>query len=276
MGLISLKRFVKRQIRRIKIKLKTVLKGNQAVYKFYDTVKNNNLRVSQLMQTRDALVNRNNTLISSNQNLRETIRNFQPYREAFRDMAPIYRCLKFARLCLESKSALRADIYICHDVLPLVSGVRLSRELGGKLFCNVIEIPSFYSRAIKVPWKAEVLGLIESSIMGNLQTCDHFITVGPTLGEKINNIGPPVTVIENFRYRENLVSSNEIRKRCRLHNGDLLILSISVVASGFEDVLFALAKFPQNVHLACIGKFAPKSYEDTINKLVKTTLSESR
>lgn len=175
---------------------------------------------------------------------------------------PVNVYVNFARNALERVNDLRADVYIGHGVQSLPAAAALARQTGGRYFCDVIEIPSFFDRAVPVRWHVTNTMLLDNAFETFLRRADGALTIGWALRDAIGHITERVTVIPNYRYREELRPSNRLREQCGLGPGDELVLSLSTVATGFEPVIDALALLPPSVHLASIGRFAPAAYRD--------------
>lgn len=198
--------------------------------------------------------------------LREIIAKNRLDIEDSRFMKPLTRQLLFSKAVIEDANALKSDAYISHEVMPLLATKVLANLTGGKKFCNVVEIPSFKHRAIDVSWDATTIEAIDSMVSGLLKDCDEFLTIGDSLGRELAHYGPNINVIPNYKYREVYTKSNELRDLCGLKDNDKLVLAMSTIASGFEEVIDALTLLPDNVHLVTLGQFVPKTYRTKIEK----------
>lgn len=206
---------------------------------------------------RDAVVR------SVNNELRKkkrTIRRLRPLNEAYRRMAGLSQVTNFAQICHRQNARLDADVYIAHDVLALPAVQTLSRLSGGRRVCDVIEIPGFAERTLQPSWHPTTREMLEHMAEAYLQHCDSLLAIGPTLGSRVSGLGPPVHVIPNYRYSETPTRSRELRDWCGVREDESLVLVISTIASGFAEVLDALASLPEDVHLAMLGRIVPESY----------------
>src|SRR5215218_5597143 len=158
---------------------------------------------------------------------------------------------------------------VAHGVQALPAAEIVAGRCGARLFCDVIEIPSFEDRVLESQWHPTNIRFLDLAFEKYLMECDGLLTVGPSLGKAIEHFGAPVRVVQNYRYAETLQPSNRLRERCGLSPDERLVLSISTTANGFEDVLGALASLPETVHLATLGRFVPHSYEQTILRLIE-------
>ncbi len=174
---------------------------------------------------------------------------------------PVLVYLDFARDCLACPDVHGADVYVAHGVQALPAASVLAHQSGGAYYCDVIEIPSFAVRALPSRWHPTTLELLDCAFETYLRRADGLLTIGHALGEEIRALNAQVHVIPNYRPAETLVPSTALRERCGLGADDALVVSISTVATGFEVVLDALATLPANVHLATVGKFAPRDYQ---------------
>jgi glycosyltransferase involved in cell wall biosynthesis len=138
----------------------------------------------------------------------------------------------------------------------------------GRAFCDVIEIPSGADRILPTNHPAVVTRYQDAAYAEMLRQCDGLITVGHTLGAELEKYGVPVHVIPNYRPYEHTQATDVLRQRCRLGDGDRLVLCMSTIASGLETVLQAMSALPSNVHLAVMGRKIPESYEKEIRELV--------
>jgi len=182
---------------------------------------------------------------------------------------PVITYLDFAQSSSNLRSALEAEVYVGHGVQSLPAAAALARETGGRYFCDCIEIPSFFDRAVPVRWSEIDTDFLDSAFASYLRRADGVMTVGWALAEELQEYSNTVTVIPNYRHRQTLQPSTELRDRCGLGPGDKLVLSLSTVASGFEPVLEALALLPADVHLAAVGKFVPAEYEHSCEALAR-------
>lgn len=187
---------------------------------------------------------------------------------SFRVLEPLRKQFSFANKCLESEELDGIDTFVAHEVLPLLAGKKLANKHDANLICNVVEIPSFRDRAVQTNWDDAVLDIIDSQALGQLKSCGQLITIGDTLGKNIGHLNERVTVLPNYRYKEELSKSNELREMCGVGEKDKLVIAISTVATGFEVVLEALAKLDSSVHLVTLGNFVPKDYQQKVEYCV--------
>jgi len=182
---------------------------------------------------------------------------------------PVQVALRFALACEPFREVLRAESYVGHGVQMLPTLRNLVPLAGGRAYCDVIEIPSFADR-ILASRHPDVVTRIQDAANGQmLRECDGLITIGYELGRELGNCGVPVHVIPNFRKAERFTPSDILRKECNLAAADRLVLCISTIASGFEDILGAMSLLPENVHLATMGRFVPEAYRETVETLVE-------
>jgi glycosyltransferase involved in cell wall biosynthesis len=179
---------------------------------------------------------------------------------------PTNGILRFARQAYEAAEVLRAEVHIAHGVPALPAADMVARTTGGRLICDVIEIPSFVGRC---RWHPTNLAFLDLAFESYLRRCDGLLTVGWALKGEIEQYGPPVHVIPNYRRAESLVPSTRLRERCGLGPGDVLLLMLSSNASGMEAVIESLLLLPPNLHLAVVGWIVPAAYRERILALVR-------
>lgn len=161
--------------------------------------------------------------------------------------------LRFARSCHELRDELKAEAYIAHGVEAMPAADLIASTVGGRAYCDVIEVPSFTQRGSEDNWHPSDHALFDRAIESYLRRADGLSTVGWALAGELRHYGPPVRVIPNYRHAEAVPQSTELRDRCGLGAGDVLLLATSTIYSGFEPVIEALRLLPDNVHLATLG-----------------------
>jgi glycosyltransferase involved in cell wall biosynthesis len=181
----------------------------------------------------------------------------------------VFSALKYAEVVATIRNQIQADIYIAHEILPIVAADMLANNTNARIVCDVVEHPRLDARAIPTKLPENVLSLIHASVDGYLRKCDNLLTVSESLGDALERYGVPVSFIPNYRYAENLKFSKQLRTMCNLKEGDELILCISIVASGFELILDAMVLLDDNIHLAVIGRLAPSEYKEKVDSLIE-------
>lgn len=180
----------------------------------------------------------------------------------------LHQMLKFVKNCNVDADILKSDVFVAHEVMPLLGCKFLAKKFNSEMFCNVVEVPSFRERAVKVNWDESVLFTVEQIVSNCLKECDQLITIGETLGNEIVSFGVPVNVIPNYKYSETIKKNNVLRDRVGLKEGEKLVIAVSTIASDFETILEAFQQLPTDVHLATVGKFSPREYESQIQRLI--------
>lgn len=224
--------------------------------------------VSKKNEEIQRLKTRTEELKTSIEKLKERIQRIDVFAQFYRENMPVNRYLRFARVALEHSSELVADCHLCHGLEVTPAAAAVAREVGGKVVADVIEIPSYFDRAVSLTWHTTNMQMLDMAFEAYARNCDSLLTVGWALKKEIESLSNDITVIPNYRYEEKLTRSNILRERCGLKDGDKLILSISTIASGIESVLQAVALLPSNVHFASIGRFVPVGYENKIRNLI--------
>lgn len=223
-----------------------------------------NQRDEEIKKLRERTEKQESTIIK----LKERNQRIDVFAQFYRENMPVNRYLRFARVALEHSADLIADCHVCHglEVTPAAAGV--VRAVGGALVADVVEAPSYFDRVVSSTWHTTNIQLLDVAFEGYARRCDGLLTVGWALKKEIEPLSDAITVIPNYRYKEQLVRSNVLRERCGLKGGDKLLLSISAIASGLENVLRALVLLPSNVHFASMGRFVPAEYEYEIKNLI--------
>jgi hypothetical protein len=88
----------------------------------------------------------------ANKRLRERMASLQGQARFYGENAPVNRFLRFARLAYDAADALKADVMVAHGVQALPAAEIAAGRCGARLFCDVIEIPSFEDRVLESQW----------------------------------------------------------------------------------------------------------------------------
>ena len=185
--------------------------------------------------------------------LQVTHDNLQILSEFYRENPILNRYLRFARYCYERAGDVKAEAYVAHGVEVLPAADVVAKAVGGRVYCDVIEMPSFAQRSVPSNLHPTSHSLLNHAFDGYLRDVAGLSTVGWALGRQIQHFGPRVTVIPNYRRAEPLQRSDQIRERCGLRKEDRLLLASNTIASGLEPIIEALKLLPDNVHLATLG-----------------------
>ena len=183
--------------------------------------------------------------------------------------------IRFARRCQERAADLAADAYVAHGVEALLAADALARAVGGRIYCDVVEMPSFGQRSVTYDVDSINLSLLDHAFDGILRGAAGISTIGWALKEKIENYGPPVTVIPNYRQAQDLYFSVRLREECGIGADDHLLLASSTITSGFEPIVESLILLPSNVHLATLGTIW-RGYRPQVDALVERLGVERR
>lgn len=244
--------------------LETQLKQSDLKFSNLQTISEKRLdTINKLKESRDKLVEGNKRVRASLEKVR--------VREAyFTENPAINRYLRFARNCSEKAEELKADAYCAHGVVPMPAVAAVKDLVGGISICDVIEIPAFSKRAVLSQWHPTMLKTIDMAMESYLRHADHLITIGPALGSLISDIHDDIRTLPNYRYKDSPIPNSTFQDNFNLPKDAKIVLSISTIASGFEEVLKAFTKLPKNVHLINMGKFVPQSYEQEIVELTES------
>jgi glycosyltransferase involved in cell wall biosynthesis len=212
------------------------------------------------------LVEENNALRGQVERLKSAHRHADSLAQIFRENHIVNAYLRVARYCHAAADEIKADAYVAHGVEALPAAEAVANAVGGRVYCDVIEMPSFAQRSVKYNWHPTNLALLDHGFEGYLRNAAGISTIGWALKDKITHYGPPVTVIPNYRYRETLQRSDLMRQKCGLRPEDRLLLASSTITSGFEPIIEALTLLPEHVHLATLGNIIAE-YRERIRDL---------
>jgi glycosyltransferase involved in cell wall biosynthesis len=162
--------------------------------------------------------------------------------------------LRYAHFCHRLASELKAEAYIALGVEAIPAANVVAKTVGARLYCDVVDSPSFRDRGSSDDWHPADHALLDHAIEGYLRNADGISTVSWAWGNELQHYGPPVTVIPNYRPAEEVQSSDELREMCGIGPDDVLLLASSTIYSGFEPVIEALRLLPDDVHLATLGR----------------------
>jgi glycosyltransferase involved in cell wall biosynthesis len=174
----------------------------------------------------------------------------------------------FARGCEERATELAAEVYIAHGVQALLAVDAVARRVGGRVYADVVEMPSLAERSVAYDIDLFNIALLDHAFASFLRGVAGITTIGWALKEKIAQYGPRVTVIPNYRNAEEPQPSAELREQCGIGPHDHLLLASSTISSGFEPIVEALAMLPDNVHLATLGTIV-REYRPKVDSLVE-------
>ena len=211
----------------------------------------------------------------ANKKLRDAIDNSRTVSQFYRDSTSVNHYLRFARYCYERAGGIKAEAYVAHGVEALPAADAVAKAVGGRVYCDVIEMPSFAQRSVTYDLHPTSHSLLDHAFDGYLRGAAGLSTVGWALGNQLQRYGPRVTVIPNYRNREQLQRSDQIREKCRLGSEQRLLLASSTIASGLEPIIEALKLLPDNVHLATLGAIF-RDYRSTVEAAVQRSGVASR
>jgi glycosyltransferase involved in cell wall biosynthesis len=177
---------------------------------------------------------------------------------------PVRGFLRYAHYCHRLAHELKAEAYIALGVEAIPAADVVAKTVGGRLYCDVVDSPSFRDRGSRDDWHPADHALLDHAVEGYLRNAAGISTVSWAWGKEFQHYGPPVTVIPNYRYAEQMQPSNELPEACGLAPGDVLLLASSTIYSGFEPVIEALKLLPENIHLATLGRIV-KDCRDRIH-----------
>lgn len=194
----------------------------------------------------------------------------------YKQNAPVNRYLRFAQLCYDSADQLTASVCIAHGVQALPAAVAITGRAGGDMRCDVIEIPSFRKRAIRSNWHPTNLDMLDGAFNDFIRSCAGVTTVGHELAKDLELYNVPISVIPNYRRYNKPVGSAKLRKDCGVGEDDTLILAMSTITIGLEEVIKAVTMLPPNSHLAVVGRFSPADYQARVQQLISECGLEAR
>jgi len=198
----------------------------------------------------------------------EQIKKHNKSIKRLRSLWPLQSYVGFANLCVSHADRLMADVIVCHGVETLLAGQQLRATAGGKLICDVIEIPSFALRAQARPWGPPVLSVIDASAEQYLRTCEALMTVSSPLAAALAQYSRPVHVFPNYRRAAPIARSDALRERLGLAPQDTIVVAACTITQGLENVIRALPELDTRFHLVTIGRISPAQYQQDISSLM--------
>ena len=204
-------------------------------------------------------------LVEENRRLRTELAQLRELRgdaAAYRQNLAVNTFLRLARDCHELSGELKADVYVAHGPEALPAADVVAKEVGGRVYCDVVEMPSFAERSAVYDYHPTNMSLLNHAFDGYLRDTAGLTTIGWALKEELRRYGRPVTVIPNYRRAEELQASNAIREESGLGPEDRLVLASSTICSGFAPIVEALKLLPDNVHLATLGSIVREYREE--------------
>jgi hypothetical protein len=105
-----------------------------------------NPRVEQLKKRLASRVEKNRKLLEIVRKLRSSLKNAGAKAETHKLNGPVNRYLRFSQLAADAAEELAADVAVAHGVQSLPAAWMVAKQTGARLFCDVIEIPSFHDR----------------------------------------------------------------------------------------------------------------------------------
>jgi hypothetical protein len=242
-------------------------------------IKSENSRIDNLKKSLESRLSTIENLKTARDTLSDRLNRQRTILDGMRGRAQMLnknmalnRYLAFAQAIGTAAEECRASVYLAHGVQALPAVDRLRELTGGMSACDVIEIPSFARRAIPSQWDISVLKTIDHALAGYLREADFLTTVGWALADLITaeHGYDDVRVIPNYRHFEEFPYNTKIKDQFSIPENATVVLCISKIASGFEDVLHAISKLGANLHIVTIGNFVPDSYRDEIEQLRDT------
>lgn len=180
----------------------------------------------------------------------------------------LLRVLKHFDTCVSMSDILKADVYVSHDVVPLMAAEKLSEINDAKLFCNVIEVPNFKGRSIPPSWAESVYTLFNQITTAKLEKADLFFTVSEELKQMLKRYNKPVINVPNYKHHEEVDDQGKLREACGLTSNDKIILALSTISCGLENVIEAFDLLPEDYYLVVLGSITPRKYSNRIESLL--------
>lgn len=157
-----------------------------------------------------------------------------------------------------------ADCYLSLLPSTIPAALQLKRAYGGRVVCDCVENVDLEKQSLAPNMHPPTLELCNLAAYGALSVCDKLMTVGNSLGRTLERFDRPFLVLPNYRNFEEPEPAGTLRAQCGLTEDDLLLFASGNVVVGFEPVLEALARLPDNVHLAALVQLRPSSYKSEV------------
>jgi len=164
----------------------------------------------------------------------------------------------------EKSTELHAEaiIAISAESMPHAIAARGKKETP--IFCDATEFPALDVRTLVPDWPEANMQLMNMAMKAYLRECKGILTVGWELEKSLKEYNVPTKVIPNYRYTEKYEQSNKLRDEFGLDKNCKIIIAISTIATGLEDVLFALSNLPSDFHLVIVGNIVRDQYKQKI------------
>ncbi|WP_309131135.1 glycosyltransferase [Brevibacterium sp.] len=247
--------------------------SSERIEKLKSSVQEQRLKVVQAnertAQLKDTLKERTQVYKDKLASSREKLILKSSFYDAARRYFGIYRQGFLFDEISKSEVDFGADAYLCLLPSTVPAGLSLRRLKGGRVFCDSVENVEVHKHSLAPRVHPPTLELINLAAFGSLMAADGILTVGHALAKTLTRFGPPVHVLPNYRWFEDSRPANQLREDCGLKPDDRLLFASGNVVVGFEPVIRALARLPEDVHLAAFVKLKPAEYEEKIHEEIR-------
>jgi glycosyltransferase involved in cell wall biosynthesis len=189
-------------------------------------------------------------------------------------LAPFRQALRLHDACSGLGAQLKADAYVAHDDIPLLSGHMLAERFGGQLVYDAAEFPDRRERftAFELVWPAPALDLLAIYLGPLIRSCGFSLTCGEPVSEHIRDtFAIAAHAVYNARRSMFDDVDVDIRSRCGVAPGDVLLLYVNTVAraSLFENLVEGLSQLDERHHLAVLGSVGQAGLQETLTQLAR-------
>ncbi|MDB9708186.1 glycosyltransferase [Planktotalea frisia] len=189
-------------------------------------------------------------------------------RENVKKAAPFVNILKSLNSISDNAGAFQSDVFLAVTAEAVPYAFAAAKDSSVPVICDCTEIPSLDVRTLKPDWSEPNMRMMNNALYGYLYDVSSFLSVGWELSKYLVRYDKSVKVIPNFRYNEEHVYSDVLRKRLNIQDETKIIMAMSTIASDFDVILNALSLI-ENAHLVILGKLVPLQYKEEMLQLAE-------
>src|SRR5579872_511572 len=126
-------------------------------------------------------------LVEENRRLRTELAQLRELRgeaAGYRQNLAVNTFLRLARDRHRLSGELKADAYVAHGPEALPAAEVVAKEVGGQVYCDVVEIPSFAERSAVYDYHPTNMSLLNHAFDGYLRDTAGLTTIGWALKEE--------------------------------------------------------------------------------------------
>lgn len=181
--------------------------------------------------------------------------------------------IDFARRCVKGLRDQHFDYCQAHDSFALYAAAKVSRECGGRIVYDAVEIPEdrsgiAMSRAPKWLKRYEIWR--DSRI---IRSAEKVLTIGPAVADftaKRYGIKTPF-VVRNCCLFTDVKPDNDIRKDLGLEDNEKIGVVIGSIYNnqGFEQLIESIPYLDANIHIVALGPESERGFADQLREMAR-------